>query len=250
MLTHPTLEKLTQLNLRGFEQGLREQLTSASYEDLRFEERLGLLVDREMTARDTRRLETRLKQAKLRHNACFEDIDYRASRKLDKSLILSLAHCGWVRDHLNVVITGPCGVGKSFLACALGHKACLEGFTVVYTRAERLFEDLALSHADGRYARLMAYFSKKQVLIIDDWGLSAISEQAGKDLLEILEDRHGIHSTIMVSQVSSEHWHKLIPNPTIADAILDRLIHNAHTITIHGDSLRKKNNRTKPAQKD
>jgi DNA replication protein DnaC len=240
MLTHPTIEKLERMQLHGFVHGLKEQLASTSYTSLNFEERLGLLVDREITEQENRRLSARLRHAKLRHNACMEDIDYRAGRTMDKSLILSLASCGWIKERCNVLLSGPCGVGKSFIACALAHKACLEGYTALYTRAERLFEDMAIAHGDGRYARLMTAIAKKDVLIIDDWGLSALSERAGKDFLEILEARHGLRSTVIASQLCAEHWHKLIPNPTVADAVLDRIVHNAYTINIQGDSLRKK----------
>ena len=169
-----------------------------------------------------------------------EDIDYHHPRGLDRSLMKSLSNCQWIKEHLNVLISGPTGAGKSFIACALGHRACLEGFKVLYFRAPRLFPEFALARGDGRYSKLISSIAKAHLLVIDDWGLSLLNDQERRDLLEILEDRHGIHSTIMASQLPVEHWHEVIGNPTLADAILDRLVHNAYKINLNGGSMRKK----------
>jgi len=239
MLTNPTTEKLRALKLHGMAKSLEEQKVSRDYDDLSFEERLGLLVDRELTEQENRRLVSRLKKARLRQQASMEDIDYRQKRGLDKSLMKSLAQCGWINERLNILLTGPCGAGKSFIACALGHKACLEGYKVIYFRATRLFESISIAKGDGRYSTLMNSIAKTELLIIDDWGLSVLTNQERTDMLEILEDRHGIRSTIVTSQLPIEHWHEAIGNPTLADAILDRLIHNAHKIQLKGGSMRK-----------
>lgn len=241
MLTEPTMEKLRTLKLYGMLTALELQMSSSDYKDLTFEERLGLLVDREVLDRANRRLKSRLGQAKLRQQACMEDINYRHPRGLDKSLFLSLSTCQWIRDHHNILITGPTGVGKSFLACALGHRACMEGFKVLYSRAPRLFHELSVARGDGRYSKLMNQLAKTHLIIIDDWGLIALSHQEQRDLLEILEDRHGIHSTIIAGQPPIEDWHQLIDNPTIADATLDRLVCNAYRLSLQGDSMRGKN---------
>ncbi len=240
MLLHPTTEKLITLKLHGMTRALEEQTASSKdYDDLGFEERLGLLIDRELTEQENRRLYSRLRKARLKLQASMEDIDYRQKRGLDKTLMKSLSQCKWIREHLNILLTGPCGVGKSFIACALGHKACIEGYKDLYFRASRLFESLALAKGDGRYTRLMNSIAKKDLLIIDDWGLSVLNDQERTDMLEILEDRHGTHSTIITSQLPAEHWHEAIGNPTLADAILDRLIHNAYKIKMKGASMRK-----------
>ncbi len=239
MLTHPTAEKLRTLKLYGMAKSLEEQSSSRDYNDLNFEERLGLLIDRELTEQENRRLATRLKSAHLRQQASMEDIDYRQKRGLDKSLVKSLAGCAWIKERLNILLTGPCGAGKSFIACALGHKACLTGYKVIYYRATRLFENLSIAKGDGRYANLMNSIAKTDLLIIDDWGLGVLTNQERTNMLEILEDRHDIHSTIITSQLPIEHWHEAIGNPTLADAILDRLIHNAHKIQLKGGSMRK-----------
>ena len=239
MLTNPTAEKLRALKLHGMAKSLEEQKVSRDYDDLSFEERIGILIDRELTEQENRRLASRLKRAKLRHEASMEDIDYRQKRGLDKSLMRSLAGCAWIKERLNILLTGPCGTGKSFIACALGHKACLEGYKVIYFRATRLFEGLSIAKGDGRYPALMNSIAKTDLLIIDDWGLSVLTNQERTDMLEIVEDRHGIRSTIITSQLPVEHWHETIGNPTLADAILDRLIHNAHKIQLKGGSMRK-----------
>jgi DNA replication protein DnaC len=240
MLKTQTMDKLKSLKLNGMLRGLEEQLASSEYESLSFDERFGLLVDRETIERENSRLKTRLKQAKLRQQACFEDIDFRYPRGLDKSMILSLGTCRWIRDHQNVIITGATGVGKSYLACALAHKACMEGYKVRYYRSSRLFRDLHAAQGDGTYLKLLKTISRFHVLVIDDWGLENLKDQQRNDLLEILEDRYGRGSTIIAGQLPVEHWHDVVGNPTIADAILDRLVHNAHKISLNGDSMRKK----------
>jgi len=239
MLNHPTMDKLHTLKFFGMATALAEQSNSSEIEALSFEERLGLLVDRELTYRDDRRMTSRLRRARLRHNACLEDIDYRHRRGLDKGLITSMATCRWVEEHLNVLITGPTGVGKTWLACALAHQACREGHTALYQRLPRLLHDIALARGDGRYPKLLASLAKVDVLVIDDWGLAPMSTDSHRDLLEILEDRYGARSTLVTSQLPLEKWHGLIGDPTFADAILDRLVHNAYKLNLKGDSMRK-----------
>ena len=239
MLKHPTLDKLHALKLAGMAAALADQSTIPDITDLSFEERLGLLVDREMTERDNRRMTSRLRRAKLRHTAILEDLDYRNSRGLDKGLVQSLAGCQWVKEHLNVLITGPTGVGKTWLACALAHKACREGYTAQYVRLTRLLRELTIAKGDGQYAKLLTNLAKVDVLILDDWGLMKLSAENRRDLLEVLEDRHGRRSTIATSQLPIEEWHGIIGDATLADAILDRLVHNAYKINLRGESMRK-----------
>jgi DNA replication protein DnaC len=239
MLTHPTMEKLNTLKLTGMVKALTEQQQMAEVDSLGFEERLGLLVDREATERENRKLATRLKKAKLRQSASVEDIDFRRTRGMDKALILSLAACTWIAKGVNVLICGPTGVGKSYLACALAHKACLEGYTALYLRLPRLFEELRLAKADGRYGKLMLGYAKTDLLVLDDWGLTPMTDPQRRDLLELMEDRYGLKSTIITSQLPVTAWHEAIGDPTMADAILDRIVHNAHKIEMKGESMRK-----------
>ena len=230
MLLNPTLEKLQALKLTGMAQALDEQLKSSDISQLSFEERLGLMIDRETTERDNRRLKTRLKKARLRQKACMEDINFRHPRGLKRDQVQQLLSSRWLKEHQNVIITGPTGVGKTWLACALSQKACRDGFSVQYQRLPRLLQDLNLAKADGRYPKLMTDLAKTDLLVLDDWGLAPLTDAQRRDLLEILEDRHNLKSTLVTSQMPVEHWHELIGDPTLADAILDRLIHNSHRV--------------------
>jgi DNA replication protein DnaC len=240
MLSVPTQDKLRTLKLHGMLKALEEQFTdSGSYEGLSFEERLGLLVDRELTEQDNRRLSTRLKAAGLRQSACMENIDFTASRGLDRSLLKKLATGQWLNDRLNILVTGPCGVGKSFISEALVHKGCLLGYTAFNIRAPKMFTELALARSDGQYKKIMRTLTRTQVLIIDDWALCTLKDGERQDLLEIIEARHNVSSTIVTSQLPVKHWHEAIGNATFADAILDRLVHNAYTIELKGENMRK-----------
>ncbi len=240
MLNHPTLDKLQRLKFTGMATALAEQIAMTDIEELAFEERLGLLIDREITERENRRLSSRLRRAKLKHNAALEDIDYRHPRGLDKALIQSLAACQWVKEHLNILITGPTGVGKTWLACALAHKACREGYTALYLRLPRLLQEMVIAKGDGRYPKLLATLAKTDLLVLDDWGLTKLTAEHRRDLLEILEDRHGIRSTLATSQLPVDKWHDIIGDPTLADAILDRLVHTAYRLNLKGGSMRKR----------
>jgi DNA replication protein DnaC len=234
------MNQLQALKLGGMLQALEEQLRMSDIDQLSFEDRFGLLVERELTERADRRLQYRLQKAKLRQSACIEDLDYRHPRGLDKTLMQQLISGRWLAEHLNVTITGPTGVGKTWLACALGHQACRQGYTVRYLRLPRLVQDLALARADGRYSRLLAEYAKTPLLILDDWGLAPLNQEARRDLLEILDDRHQRHSTLVTSQLPVSSWFDYINEPMVADAILDRLVHSAYAITLSGESMRKK----------
>jgi len=239
MLRHPTVAKLHSLRLSGMAQAFEEQQLQPDIEQLGFEDRLGLLVDREETERGNRLLNTRLKRAKLRQQACIEDLDYKTPRGLDRALIGALATGQWMREHLNLLITEPAGVGKSWIACALAHQACRLGFSVLYQRLPRLLEALALARADGSYAKLLQQLARVDVLALDDWGLTPLTDEARRDLLEILDDRYQRKSTIVNSQLPIEHWYDYLGDPTLADAILDRLVHASYRITLRGESMRK-----------
>ena len=239
MLTHPTLDKLQALRLTGMAKALEEQLQMTGLEELSFVERLGLLVDREMTDRENRRLKDRLAKARFRQAAAVEDVDLRTPRGLDRSQFLALCSCQWVTQHLNVLITGPTGAGKSFLACALAQKACREGFTALYHRLPRLLSELSTAKADGRYPKLLSSLARTDVLVLDDWGLHPLTDSHRRDLLEILKDRYGNRSTVVTSQLPIAAWHDAIGDATLADAVLDRLVHNAYELQLKGESRRK-----------
>ena len=239
MLPNPLLEQLSQLKFDGMKIALREQLAMPDITRLPFDERLALLLDREITVRNQRRVEQRLRRAKLKQTACIEQIDFNVARGLDKRLILSLADCTWVKRHLNILLVGATGTGKTYLACALAHKACLENYSAAYVRLPRLFQELLTAKGDGRYSRVMQQLAKLDVLILDDWGFAPFTADQCRDLLEILDDRHTRRSTIVTSQFPIKHWHDTLGQPTLADAILDRLVHNAYKIELKGDSLRR-----------
>jgi DNA replication protein DnaC len=240
MLNEQTFEKLYAMKLVGMADALKDQMGRTDMDGLTFEERFGMLVDAQALFRENKRMKRLLENAKLKVSASMEDIDYRTSRGLDKSVFLKLGTCEWIRQHQNVIVVGPTGVGKTFLACALAHKACREGMSSFYIRTPKLYYMLAMARADGSYARVLARLAKTSVLILDDLGLAALTDTERQDLLEVIEDRHGSASTIITSQLPVEHWHEVIGDPTIADALLDRLVHNAHKITLKGESMRKR----------
>ncbi|RPJ06396.1 MAG: AAA family ATPase [Deltaproteobacteria bacterium] len=239
MLNEQTFEKLYTLKLAGMAEALKRQMADPEMNDLSFEERFAMLADSEYLFRENKRMKRLLKNAKLKLNASLEDVDYRAPRGLDKSVMRSLGTCGWIRKHQNVIIVGPTGTGKTFLACALAHRACREGVSVFYLRTPTLYRTLAMARADGSYGRVLSRLSRVSLLVLDDLGLAALAEHERRDLLEVIEDRYGAGSTIITSQLPVEYWHEMIGDPTIADALLDRLVHNAHRISLKGDTMRK-----------
>lgn len=239
MLLHPTLETLRTLRLSGMAQALEEQLQMDDIDALRFEERLALLLDREQTLRDNRRFTHRLRQAKLPHSAVIEDIDYQAHRGLDRTLMTRLATGQWLRKHLNLLITGPTGIGKTWLACALAHHACRQGHRVRYVRLPRLLQQLEVAKGDGRYIKLLGELAKVELLILDDWGLNVLNAEQCRDLLELFDDRHQRRSTLVTSQLPVAQWHQTLSEATLADACLDRLVHNAYRLDLQGQSMRR-----------
>jgi len=240
MLAHPTLDQLHALGLHGLAKGFKELEHKAEARSLEHAEWLGLLLEYELTLRRQKRFETRARAAKLRHEACVEDVDYQTPRGLDRALFLKLGACDWIAERRNLLITGASGLGKSWLACALGQKACRQDISTLYYRMPRLLADLAVAHGDARYARLLRALARAKLLILDDWGPEALTGDQARDLLEIVEDRYDAGSLVITSQVPVDRWHDMIGVPTIADAILDRVIHNAYRIELRGESLRKR----------
>jgi DNA replication protein DnaC len=238
MLNEPTMSKLYEMKLNGMAEAYEEQRSQSRLSDLSFEERFAMLVERQWIWKENRALARRLAHAKLKQPACMEDLDFRKSRGLKRSQINQLAGCDWVSYHQNIVITGPTGCGKTYVACALAQKACREGHRTLYFYAPKLFRALSMAHADGSIGKLLAKLARAQVLVVDDWGIPKISEQQYRDFLEVLDDRHGLGATLMTSQFSVDDWHQTMPDPTVADAILDRIVHNAHRIELGGPSMR------------
>ena len=240
MLTHPTLNQLRALKLDGMAEAFIEPQNQSQAADLGHAEWLALLLDREAANRNTKRCQVRLRSAKLRHGqAAVEDVDYRTPRRLDKALFQQLTAGKWIAEHRNLLVTGPSGIGKSWLACALAQKACRDGYKVLYVRVPRLFADLELAHGDGRFARLFRTLVKTDLLVLDDWGPDRLTANQRRDLMEIIEDRHGNGSTLITSQLPVDKWHDIVGEPTFADAILDRIVHNAYRLQLDGPSMRK-----------
>lgn len=242
-----TLERLHSLRLTGMAEALSQQQTQPQMQQLSFEERLTLLVDQELLYRDNRRQTRLLKAAKLRVSACVEEIDYQHPRGIDRAYLSSLTHCHWIERSQNLCITGPTGCGKTWLACAFGNQACRQGRSVRYLRLPRLFEQLRIAHGDGSYTRLMNQLAKTDLLILDDWGIQKLTTPQRNDLMEVIEDRNGLLSTLVASQLPVENWHEFIGEATLADAILDRLLHNAHRLPLTGESMRKKQQKLDPS---
>lgn len=240
MLNEETYKQLTDLKLYRIAASFKDYLDQIEQDELTFEERLGMMIDREWTDRQERRLKYRLKRSKLRETACVEDIDYRHSRGLDRSMMQRICACLWVKNFENIIFTGKTGLGKTWLACALAHKACREGHSTLYVRVPRILQDLYVAHADGTYPKLMDRLAKPEVLILDDFGLSKLEDMERRNLLEIIEERQNRRSTIVTSQLKTKHWHEVIGEATIADAIMDRLISSSHRIEMNGKSMRTK----------
>ena len=239
MLVEQTMEKLVAMKLMGMAEALRRWMEQTKEKAMTPLDLAGLLVDAEWSDREQRKLTGRLRTARFRQDACVEDIDYQHPRGLQKAVVLDLAACRWIEAHQNVIFSGPTGVGKSYLACALGQKACRERYSVVYRRASRLYDELAQARADGTYFLLLRRLAKTEVLIVDDFGLEVLTASQRRDFLEVLEDRYGISSTVITSQLDPKNWHPIVGDETIADSVCDRLVHNAHKVKLTGDSLRK-----------
>jgi DNA replication protein DnaC len=240
MLIQPTIEKLNSMKLAAMARSFADQMQCPDMMQLSFEERFGLIVDYQMTDLDNRRMQNRLKNAKLRQSASIEDLDFKQGRGLDRSTVMSLAGNQWVKSHHNILVTGPTGAGKSYLACALAQKACRDGYTTLYQRLPRLLQDIAVSRHDGRYNKLIAPITKCEVLILDDLLISPLTREEQRELLEIVEERYDRKATVVTSQLPVKAWHDAMQDPTLADAILDRLVHNAYKLELKGESMRRK----------
>ncbi len=240
MLNNQTMTALSELVLKGMATAFREQLESVQYLELSFEERLSMLVDQEVAEREAKRLTSRLRSAKLRHSASIEDIDFHTQRGLDRSIIMSFTSSHWVDAHQNILLTGPAGIGKSYLGCALAHSGIRSGHSALYKRAPALFADLSIARGDGRYLKLLQGLARVEILVIDDFGLKSLSGNEPSDLLEVLDDRSERKSTIVTSQLPVDSWHSTLGDPTISDAVMDRLLHNSHIIEMKGASMRTK----------
>ena len=240
MLNQPTLEKMQAMKMSAMVEAFEQQLSSRSHGKLSFEERLGMLIDAEYAAREQRKLTRRLQRARLRQpSACIEDIDFKTRRGLKRPAVMALARCDWIRDALNVLITGPTGTGKTYLACALANKACRLGFTAYYVRASQLPQDMAIARGDGSYPRLLKRLTRTHLLVIDDWLLTPFNDAERRDILEVIEDRHERAATLIASQLPISTWHEALGEPTLADSICDRLIHAAHKLELKGRSMRE-----------
>lgn len=240
MLTQPTIEKLNSMKLTAMAKAFADQMQCPDITQLAFEERFGLIVDHQMTELENRRMQNRLKKAKLRLPASLEDLDFKQGRGLDRAAVMSLALNQWVKSHHNILVTGPTGAGKSYLACALAQKACRDGYATLYQRVPRLLQEIAVSRLDGRYAKLIAPITKCEVLILDDLLISPLTREEQRELLEIVEERYDRKATIVTSQLPVKAWHDAMQDPTLADAILDRLVHNSYKLELKGESMRRK----------
>lgn len=240
MLAHPLFEQLKTLRCEGMLEAFAEQLNTPDINRLSFDERLALLIERECITRNNRKLINRLRQAKLKDpNACVEDIDYAHTRQLSKTVITRLAECSFIAKKENILITGPTGAGKTYLACAIANQACRQGYGARYIRLPKLFQSISIAKADGSYIKLMEYVAKLPLLVLDDWGLAPMNDANRRELLEIIDDRYQRASTIITSQLPVQNWHDTIGDATLGDAILDRLIHNAHRLDVQGPSMRE-----------
>src|SRR3954471_12953699 len=249
MLNQPTLEKLHSMKLYGMADAFRLQLETADTSQLSFEERFAMLVDQQWLWKENRALARRLRAAKLKERGVVEDIDYQHARGLDRKLLRTLASSEWVRQHQNLLLIGPTGIGKTWLGCALAQKACRDGFTILNKRMNELFRELAVAHVDGSIGRMLLKLSRIDVLVLDDFAMAPLKDSERRDFLEICDDRYQRRSMILTSQMPVAHWHEQIGDPSIADSILDRLVHNAYRIELNGESMRKKRSR-KPGNED